>query len=98
MQGTLLRKEATNGYVATALSWPYCQITAPTREAALEQIQAAITDLLTAGEVVDLEIPTPIIPAAYVHTFGMFQDDPTFATFLAEVNHDRQERNQIPVD
>lgn len=94
----LLRKEPTNGYIATTLGWPYCQIAAPTREAALEQIQATITDLLTTGEVVDLEIPTPTIPVAYGDTFGMFQNDPTFAAFLEEVNHYRQERNQIPVD
>jgi len=94
----LLRKEPTNGYVATALDWPHCQVAAPTREAALTQIQAAIVDLLTTGEIVDLEIPTPVIPAPYADTFGMFQDDPTFAAFLEEVNHYRQARNQAPVD
>ena len=94
----LLRKEATNGYSATTLGWPYCQITGPTREAALEQIQVAITDLLTTGEIVDLEIATPIIAAPYADTFGMFQDDPTFTAFLDEVNHYRHERNKIPVD
>jgi predicted RNase H-like HicB family nuclease len=94
----LLRKEPTNGYVATALDWPHCQVAAPTRQAALEQIQAAITDLLTTSEIVDLEIPIPVIPSPYTETFGMFRDDPTFAAFLEEVNHYRQERNQIPVD
>ncbi len=99
----LLRKEPTNGYIATALDWPDCQVTASTRAAALEQIQVAIVDLLTTGEIVDLEIPTsmipvPMTPALYADTFGMFQDDPTFAEFLAEVNQYRQERNQIAVD
>ncbi len=93
-----LRKEPTNGYIATALEWPRCQVAAPTREAALEQIQAAIVDLLISGEIVDLEIPAPAPPSSYANTFGMFQADPTFATFLEEVNHYRQERNQIPVD
>jgi predicted RNase H-like HicB family nuclease len=94
----LLRKEATNGYVATALDWPHCQVAAPTREAALEQIQIAIVDLLTTGEIVDLEIPTPMILAPYADTFGMFRDDPTFAAFIEEVNQYRQERNQPPVE
>lgn len=94
----LFRKEPTNGYVATALDWPHCQVTAPTREAALAQIQTAIVDLLTTGEIVDLEIPTPVIPTPYADTFGMFRDDPTFATFVEEVNQYRQERNQITVD
>ena len=91
----LVRKEPTNGYIATALDWPHCQVAAPTREAALEQIQVAIADLLTTGEIVDLEIPTHVIPTPYADTFGMFRDDPTFTTFVEEVNHYRQERNQI---
>ena len=94
----LLRKEPTNGYIATSLDWPHCKVTAPTRQAALEQIQTAIVDLLMDGELVDLEIPVPMIPASYADTFGLFQDDPTFAEFLEEVNQYRQARNQIPVD
>lgn len=94
----LLRKEPTNGYIATALEWPHCQVAAPTREAALEQIQAAIVEILASAEIVALEIPTPIIPSSYADTFGMFQADPTFAAFLEEVDHYRQERNQIPAD
>ena len=81
----LLRKQKNNGYIATALDWPHCEVTAPTREVALEQIQFAITDLLTAGEIVDLEIPTPIVKAPNGETFGAFRDDPTFAAFLEEV-------------
>ena len=94
----LLRKQKNNGYVATALDWPDCQVTASTREVALEQIQSAIVDLLEASEIVDLEIATPMIPASYADTFGAFRDDPTFDTFLEEVALDRQERNLPPVD
>jgi hypothetical protein len=53
---------------------------------------------LTTGEIVDLEIPAPLVPAPYADTFGMFRDDPTFAAFVEEVNQYRQERNQIMVD
>ncbi|MFN8495864.1 MAG: hypothetical protein U0350_50190 [Caldilineaceae bacterium] len=94
----LLRKEPASGYVATALDWPHCQVAAPTCEAALEQIQAAIVDLFTTGEIVDLEIPAPVLSTPYADTFGLFQDDPTFAAFLEEVNQYRQVRNQTPVD
>lgn len=94
----LLRKQAANGYIATALGWPDCQVSAPTRDEAVEQIRTAISDLLTAGEIIDLDIPTPIIPADYADTFGAFRDDPTFAEFVAEVNLYRQEQNQFPND
>ena len=91
----LLRRQPTNGYSATALGWPDCQVTAPTREEAVEQIRSAIADLLVAGEIIDLDIPTSIIPALYSDTFGAFRDDPTFAEFVAEVNLYRQEQNQL---
>lgn len=94
----LLRKEPTTGYVAIALDWPHCQVAAPTREAALEEIQEAIVDLLTTGEIVDIEIPTPLLASSYADTFGMFQNDPTFSAFLEEVAQQRQTRNQISVD
>ena len=86
----LLRKEPANGYVAVALDWPGCQVTAPTRAAALEQIQTVITDILSEGEIVDLEIPEALAPHAYGKTFGAFRDDATFADFLGEVEQYRQ--------
>ena len=86
----LLRKEQANGYVAVALDWPGCQVTAPTRAAALEQIQTVITDILSEGEIVDLEIPEALTPHAYGKTFGAFRDDATFADFLGEVEQYRQ--------
>lgn len=91
----LLRKQPANGYIATALGWPNCQVSAPTRDEAVEQIRNAIADLLKAGEIIDLDISTPIIPADYADTFGAFRDDPTFAEFVAEVDLYRQEQNQL---
>jgi predicted RNase H-like HicB family nuclease len=94
----LLRKQPSDGYVATALGWPGCQVTAPTRDEALSQIQAAITDMLVADEIVDLDIPAPLIPAPYAETFGMFRDDPTFAEFETEVERYRQDQNKASID
>lgn len=94
----LLSRQPTNGYTATALGWPNCQVTASTREAALQQIQSAIADLLTTSEVVDLEMPTPAVAGSYADTFGMFQDDPYFDRFLDEVNQYRQTRDHALVE
>lgn len=91
----LLQKEPANGYIGTALGWPNCQVTAPTRDEAVEQIRATIEDFLRAGEIVNLDIPTSIIPASYSDTFGTFRDDPTFAEFVAEVNRYRQKQNPL---
>jgi hypothetical protein len=92
----LLRKQPTNGYVATALGWPDCQVTAPTRDEAVKQIRTTIADLLISGEVINLDIPTSITPASYSETFGAFREDSTFAEFVAEVSLYRQEQNQLP--
>lgn len=94
----LLRKEPTNGYIAMVLGWPGQEVTAPTREEALAQIRAAIIAALATAEIVDLELPVPVIPAAYAETFGMFRNDPTYSDFVEEVNRYRQERNQFPSD
>ena len=94
----LVRKQPTNGYIATALGWPDCQVSAPTRDEAVEQIRTTIADLLMAGEIIDLDIPTPTIPADYADTFAAFRDDPTFDEFVAEVNRYRQEQNQLSND
>ena len=89
----LLRKEPTNGYVAFALDWPGCQVTAPTRADALEQIQSAISDILSEGEIVDLVIPEVVATHSYPNTFGAFRDDQTFTDFVSEVEQYRQARN-----
>ncbi|MEZ4710902.1 MAG: hypothetical protein R3A44_27130 [Caldilineaceae bacterium] len=93
----LVRKEPANGYIATALNWPDCQVTAATREEAITQIQFAIAQLLNAGEIIELEIPTPIIAATYSDTFGAFRSDPTLTEFIEEVNRYRAERNLEPL-
>lgn len=94
----LLRKEPTNGYIATVLGWPGQEVIAPTREEALTQIRAAITEALATAEIVDLDLATPAIPSAYAETFGMFRDDPTFTEFVEEVSRYHQERNRPLAD
>ena len=89
----LLREEPANGYIAIALDWPGCQVTAPTRAAALESIQLAISDILNDGEIVELEMPEGAATNSYEKTFGAFRDDPTYAEFLGEVEQYRQARN-----
>ncbi len=96
----LLRNNPKGGYLATALAWPNFEIEAPTREEALTQMRTTIANLLSKGEIVELEIPTgqSILPStrkypsAYTATFGMFRDDPTFSEFVEEKK--LQQQNQ----
>ena len=80
------------------LAGPAAGWSRPRRDEALSQMRTAITDMLVADEIVDLEIATPVPPAAYAETFGMFRDDPTFAEFVEEVNLYRQEQNRVLTD
>lgn len=92
----LLRSLPSNGYVATALAWPHCTVEGSTREEALEKMRFAIAELFSDGEIVEVEVPAPSpkVAATYEETFGMFQDDPTFEAFVAEVSQYRQTCNQ----
>jgi predicted RNase H-like HicB family nuclease len=89
----LLRKEPANGYVAIALDWPGCQVTAPTRAAALERIQVVMSDILHDSEIVELEMVEGAAANSYEKTFGAFRDDPTYTGFLNEVEQYRQAHN-----
>ena len=84
----LIRNNPTAGYTATALAFPGYTVDAPTRDKALERIYETILQLLGEGEVVEMEVPTPVpvLAASYAETFGMFRADPTFADFLQAVD------------
>ena len=92
----LLRQNPKGGFLATALAWPNFEIEAPSREEALEKMQKTIANMLSKGEIVELEIPTsqPILSSTYPETFGMFREDPTFPEFVEETNKYRQQQNQ----
>jgi predicted RNase H-like HicB family nuclease len=86
----LLRSQPNDGYIATALAWPNCEVTAPTREEALAQIRRTIAQMLVEGEFVEVDIPEPVMLTLYQETFGMFRNDPTFPELLAEVENYRR--------
>lgn len=90
----LLRNNPKGGYLATALAWPNFEIEAPTREEALAQMRTTIANLLSKGEIVELEIPMgqAMRSSTYTETFGMFRDDPTFSEFVEEKK--LQQQNQ----
>jgi hypothetical protein len=52
----LLRHNPKGGFLATALAWPGFEIEAPTRDEALEKMRMTITNLLSKGEIIELEI------------------------------------------
>lgn len=93
----LVRSQPSGKYIATALTLPGIMTEATSRADALEQMRYRIFDLLTKGEIVELDVAEPksVNAALYQETFGMFQNDPTFSQFIEEMEKYRQERNQM---
>ena len=91
----LIRKQPKGGYIATALAWPEFVAEAATRAEALKRIQELLTQLVTQGELVEVEVPLPPphVAVSYKDTFGMFRNDPTFKAFVAATNAYRRKRN-----
>jgi predicted RNase H-like HicB family nuclease len=94
----LVQNNRADGYTATVLAFPGYSVDAPTRDEALARIYETIRQLLTEGEVVAMEVPTPApaLATSPQETFGIFCADPTFADFLQEVDLYRRARNQYP--
>jgi hypothetical protein len=64
------------------------QVTAPTREEALEGLRRMVSESLTSGHLVPLQVP---MENPLLKWFGHARDDPEFAEYLEEVRRYRQE-------
>jgi hypothetical protein len=73
-------------YTATLLGAPDVRVSAPTRQEALAQMQAALEQRLAAGELVFLDVPAPegIMAAA-----GKHQDDPFLDDIVEDIYRQR---------
>jgi len=76
----ILIESATDGQTtATVLELPNFQITAKTRQKALEKIQQLLTQRLSQAKVVPLSIPDDHSDNPWIKFGGTFKDDPDFA-------------------
>lgn len=85
----LVQRIDNDGYRATALGLPDCVATGETRDEALANLKAAVSAQLANGEIVSLQVEGPESP--WTRWFGMFNNDPTYDDFLAEVAAYRRE-------
>ena len=72
-------------FVATLLGAPEVQVTAPTRESALAQMQSVLDQRFSVGELVFLEVPRKGIMAIA----GKYRDDPTLKDIRDEIYRER---------
>ncbi len=93
MQYKILVKEQPNHlFSASALGFPDFQIEAETKEIAVSKAKAALTDYLTQGEIVTVNIDLdPTNPWLAMH--GRLRDDPAFDEVMAEIEAFRKQVN-----
>mgnify|MGYP002624602215 CR=1 FL=1 len=89
---TLLQEKAANGFTATVLGWPGLEMTASTRDEALQNIRQAIKDCLSKSELVTVDIDHELSDP-WAKFVGMWEDDPYFDEFLEEIAAYRRERD-----
>lgn len=92
----ILRK-AQNKYIARVREWPEVVIEEETREAALTQIKQQLAAYLSQQpEVVPIELEPDAVPShPWLQFAGMWEHDPTWADFEAEVATYRQQLDEI---
>lgn len=87
----LLENEQERSYTATLLGWPKLTASAPTREKALGELQRTVEERLSRAEIVKMEVDLPQAPNPWRRLAGIYNDDPLFEDFLAEMEADRRE-------
>ncbi len=79
----LSRKDS--GYLAKIKEWPEIWASEKTRDKAIKQVKAKLSEYLIKQqiEVVQIEVPSANNP--WLDKFGWFKDDPTFDDLQAEI-------------
>src|SRR2546423_14797814 len=91
-----LQQTEGDGYRATPLLFPDCVAVGTTRDEALANLTRALNERLSQGEIVTVEVGEPEHP--WQKGAGMFQDDPDFNDYLAEIEAYRRERDKGETD
>ncbi len=89
----LLRPAVPKGYVATVLGWPSLTIEGSTKDDVLKSAREAVMQQLAQFELVTLDLAQNANDP-WAKFAGMWEDDPTFDDFLAEVAAYRRERDE----
>jgi hypothetical protein len=89
----LVEQQPDNTWVAIALGGLDCQVTASTREAALELLRQTIGQRLANGEIVQLEVEVLTSVHPWMELAGKYENDPMFAEMMAEIEWERREED-----
>ena len=85
----LLEQTADGQSSATVLELPDCHVIAITPQAAINQIQARLTERLATAQIVSIQIPAPQPQNPWIEFAGIFKDDPDFADIAQVIRAER---------
>jgi predicted RNase H-like HicB family nuclease len=91
-----VQNQSNNGYAASIIGIPNCLAEGQTREEALTNVKRALTELLSRGEVVAIEVESgsnerKLVNDPWLNLIGRFEDDPTHDDLLANIAEYRRE-------
>jgi predicted RNase H-like HicB family nuclease len=89
----LVQSQPDHSYVAAVLGVPDCVAAGQTKEEAIANAKAALTNRLAKSEIVTIEVESPAQSEEnpLLKHFGRFKDDPTFDDFLERIAEYRRQ-------
>jgi predicted RNase H-like HicB family nuclease len=94
----ILRKK-DDRYIARVREWPELIVEESTREAAITQVKAELTEYLSQPfEIIQIDLEPDTNDNPWLKFAGMWTNDPTWDDFLTEVETYRREIDQINVE
>jgi len=90
----LLQPNLPEGYIATVLGWPDLMIKGKTEEETLNNVRLAVTSRLQQSKFVTLDIQNDEPNDPWMKFAGIWENDPTFDDFLAEIAAYRRELDE----
>jgi hypothetical protein len=87
----LLQPNLPEGYIATVLGWPDLMVKGKTEDETLDNVRHAVTSRLRQAKFVTLDIQNDDTNDPWMKFVGIWENDPTFDDFQAEIAAYRRE-------
>jgi uncharacterized protein YoaH (UPF0181 family) len=92
----LVESTADGRAIATVLEVSDCQVTAETKQGAVEKVQQLLQERLAKGEIITVPVQVKLFEENSLMNFaGIFQDDPDFVEIMEELKEEREDYNEI---
>jgi predicted RNase H-like HicB family nuclease len=97
----LLQEKEGGGAIASLLEMPSCRVEAATREQAIAELQALMSQRLEKSEIIPVEITVFHAEPSenpWVKFSGVFKDDPDFALIADAIRAERFSDDETEID